>query len=72
MRLRLRPTALFAVLVPSAGDPANAGVATRSRFSSEDSLWRNFRRRLGVVPRDYRKHFSRPQSRTTQPSAKPS
>jgi len=49
-----------------------AGIATRAGFGSEDSLWRSFRRRLGVAPRDYRRRFSRPQVRGTQPSAKPS
>jgi len=49
-----------------------AGIATRAGFGSEDSLWRSFRRRLGVAPRDYRTRFSRPLARGNQPSAKPS
>jgi transcriptional regulator GlxA family with amidase domain len=49
-----------------------AGVAERAGFGSEDSLWRSFRRRLGVAPRDYRKRFSRPRATKAQPSTKPS
>ena len=44
-----------------------AGIASRAGFGSEDSLWRSFRRRLGVAPRDYRTRFSRPRRGGSQP-----